>query len=143
METLFVGDGEPDMNVMDPPVMMLSGGALVGGARAKKKTASKPKTAAEPRRVPVDGLTTDQDELLQTVQYCTGLLAGRASLRSHLWASSSAGLRRLYKHAHPERGADEAERAGDREGVPVQRWKAASGEHFWELLCFLELHFLK
>eukprot|EP01051_Picozoa_sp_SAG22_P035252 SAG22_NODE_16444_length_325_cov_0.685841_1_plen_61_part_10 len=61
METLFVGDGEPDINVMDPPVTMLSGGSLVGGARAKKKTASKPKPAAEPRRVLVDGLTADQD----------------------------------------------------------------------------------
>eukprot|EP01043_Picozoa_sp_COSAG02_P015562 COSAG02_NODE_665_length_18739_cov_9.192918_14_plen_534_part_00 len=75
---MFVGDGEPDVNLMDPPVTMLNA-ELQGGARAKKKTA-KPKATTEPKRVLVAGLTAPQDELLRTVQYRTGLLAGRDSL---------------------------------------------------------------
>ena len=39
-----------------------------------------PKKKKVAQRVLVDGLTEDQDELLRTVQYRQGMLAGRDSL---------------------------------------------------------------
>ena len=62
-------DTEPDMNITDDWDI-----AQYGGAR----TPAPPNRATA--RVLIDGLTKEQDELLQSVQYKSGLLAGRDSL---------------------------------------------------------------
>ena len=82
-------DTEPDENLTDDYVFVQEGGAVTrsqtkAASPAKAKPVSPPKPAAVPTqtkpRVLVAGLTKEQDELLQTVQYKTGLLAGRDSL---------------------------------------------------------------
>ena len=60
----------------------ISGGSMLrsqskGSPAKSAPTASKKQTV---ERVLIDGLTKDQDELLQSVQYKSGLLAGRDSL---------------------------------------------------------------
>ena len=85
---LFCIEEEPDCNITDDMEA-----EMYGGARAKK-AAPKARQKPEPKRVLVDGLTKVQDELLRTVQYRTGLLAGRDSLylatRQYIAESGSA-----------------------------------------------------
>ena len=77
---------EPDVNITDAWDIEQYGGATTRSQSkpVQPKPASPPKPAAAPakqtERVLVDNLTKAQDELLQKVQYKTGLLAGRDSL---------------------------------------------------------------
>ena len=81
---------EPDVNITDDWDIGQYGGAPTLRSQTKAVPSPKPKPASPPKpvaakkqskqRVLVDGLTKAQDELLQTVQYKTGLLAGRDSL---------------------------------------------------------------
>ena len=78
---------EPDVNITDNWDIEQYGGAptLRSQTKPAQPTAASPKPAAAAKkqskqRVLIDGLTKAQDELLQTVQYKTGLLAGRDSL---------------------------------------------------------------
>ena len=79
---------EPDVNITDNWDIEQYGGAPTLRSQTKPaqpKAASPPKPAAAAKkqskeRVLIDGMTKAQDELLQTVQYKTGLLAGRDSL---------------------------------------------------------------
>ena len=73
----------PDDNITDG----WGGIAQLGGAPTLRNRASVPTPTPTPpkpkpstARVLIDGLTAEQDELLRTVQYRTGLLAGRDSL---------------------------------------------------------------
>ena len=79
---------EPDVNITDDWDIEQYGGAPTLRSQTKPAqptAASSPKPAAAAKkqskqRVLIDGMTKAQDELLQTVQYKTGLLAGRDSL---------------------------------------------------------------
>ena len=74
-------DGVTDDNLTDS----WGGIAQLGGATLRNRASPTPPPKPKPKkpsaaRVLIDGLTAEQDELLRTVQYRTGLLAGRDSL---------------------------------------------------------------
>ena len=83
-------DDEPDVNITDDYVFVQEGGAVTRSQTkaVQSPTKAKPVSPVKPAapkqqtkaRVLIDGLTEEQDKLLQTVQYKTGLLAGRDSL---------------------------------------------------------------
>ena len=84
---------EADVNRTDDSVVEQYGDTFIeqyGGAPSRRsQTKATPASPPKPppaskkqtqARVLIDGLTKEQDTLLQTVQYKTGLLAGRDSL---------------------------------------------------------------
>ena len=83
-------DDEPDVNITDDYVFVQEGGAVTRSQTkaVQSPTKAKPVSPVKPvapkqqtkARVLIDGLTEEQDKLLQTVQYKTGLLGDQLHL---------------------------------------------------------------